>query len=110
MTKGKGIEVHWLVIHSTDDLDWEIEHPASCEWSTPESDPLAHHVCAVGEEVSNAGLDSLDGWEKLSPGRYEVRHWWRRYNTEYGPEFDAGLEIIPRGPATFIDMQGQVEL
>ena len=91
---------HFLVIEN-EDGDYFIEHDDACpkeDWLIdPDGRPIPIHTCAVGTMVHNAGLEALDGWRDLAPGRYEIRFWSQHYPATAwngGEEWDAGLELV----------------
>lgn len=93
---------HVLVIERLEDgtVEWEVEHDPSCPvepWINDlDGHTLTHHTCAVGQEITHAGLDGLADWEQLADGRYEIRYWSTKTPSgPWGPEeYDVGLELV----------------
>jgi hypothetical protein len=74
---------HTLVIeegHSADDPQWSIEHPPDCpqeKQKTPFGEYF-DYLCNVQFCIDHVGIEDIEGWETLPPGRYPIgfySHW-----------------------------------
>lgn len=109
---------HTLIIGPAEDgleppVTWRVVHPATCPWEafrassawfgdeSPSEDGRWYfsRACLTQYEIFNCGLDGVDGWEKLSPGRYEVVYesvyYPGEYGGSYGEEWDVAVSLRP---------------
>jgi len=89
-----------------EDLEWEIIHPQQCERVRRMEDPYLRnakiddpirtyeeYTCAVQEQITNAGLDTLDpDWKSLEPGDYKVEA-YSEYHS-HTMDYSGGLRLI----------------
>lgn len=107
-------ETHTLIVRSArpplpgdpiDDgeLDYDIEHPASCEQEEAGYDEQTCMVwtCDVGEQARDGLEFSLrySGTPITEPGTYQIQGWGTKtYVPDYGAdEYDAGVCVVDPG-------------
>jgi hypothetical protein len=79
-----------------EDLEWEVEHDPMCK--VEEMNGYSFHVCPVGDQITDVGLDSLSDeegneldWRTLEPGEYPIEVW--ATGPDYNGEYDGGLRL-----------------
>lgn len=104
---------HTLVITAPGDglepeREWRVVHPPTCPWEAMRCPSLFldednkhwlfHRACLTQYEVENVGLDGLDGWEQLPPGRYQIVcesiYYPGEYGGTYGAEWDVEMSLV----------------
>ena len=91
---------HWLVVPTEPDDGMGIEHGYGCP-SMLVVDPWwagsgvgcyeTVHLCYLDHYDREIGLDEF---KDLPPSRYEIEEWHARYETRYGTEWDAGINLV----------------
>jgi hypothetical protein len=82
--------------------DWEVIHPATCEYKDTEVGPDAiasrEYLCWMDTELEAAGLDSLpDPVEGMATGMYAIQCWWDTWHHyEYGPQHEGGISVLSK--------------
>ena len=83
---GKGD--HYLVVETTG--EYQVEHPDTCKPFL--EDGIQFWPCDEWKAVCEG---DADGAEELSnPGKYQIKLWGSKYWTDYGWDYDGGINLI----------------
>jgi hypothetical protein len=80
-------------------LDYELEHPASCEQVEREYGggvTGVEYTCDV-DHFEDSGLPfslRYSGTPVTEPGTYRIQGWGRKHWTELGYEYDSGVAVM----------------
>lgn len=101
-------EPHTLTVHAVTlpdgplddgDLDYDIEHPASCREETigEGEHSYTQYACDVAGMERDSGLPftmRYSGTPVTKPGTCQIQAWGRKYWTECGDEYDNGIGVV----------------
>jgi hypothetical protein len=99
---------HTLVIehadHEKGEWDWFVLHLPTCPTEDVVGfgdEPLEYFTCRVQAVIDANGIDDIENWRELKPGKYPIKSYYEYYPGEYGgtygEEHDIGIFLVEGG-------------